>query len=176
MKKTILLTSVSCIILGIAVYAQTPRPEHPRPQFERAEWINLNGQWNFDFDFGQSGGCQAFMTKSGTWIPHARSMMQVVIPTLKLIFSPSTIMTRIRPPFMRGMPYWILSFRRSRISVLPARNRVSLSNMRVSLTSSTNTEEPSGCRNMQKSPNRALEGASGGMERPGPRWKTSLKN
>ncbi len=32
-----------------------PRPEHPRPQFERQDWINLNGTWSFDFDFGKSG-------------------------------------------------------------------------------------------------------------------------
>jgi beta-galactosidase/beta-glucuronidase len=32
-----------------------PRPEHPRPQFEREDWINLNGKWSFDFDFGVSG-------------------------------------------------------------------------------------------------------------------------
>lgn len=32
-------------------YCQTiPLPEHPRPDFERAEWINLNGQWAFEFD------------------------------------------------------------------------------------------------------------------------------
>ena len=24
-------------------------------QFEREQWINLNGTWTFDFDFGQSG-------------------------------------------------------------------------------------------------------------------------
>lgn len=32
-----------------------PRPEYPRPQFERKDWINLNGQWTFCFDFGKSG-------------------------------------------------------------------------------------------------------------------------
>ena len=26
------------------------RPEHPKPQFERAEWINLNGKWEFELD------------------------------------------------------------------------------------------------------------------------------
>lgn len=26
------------------------RKEYPRPQFYRKEWINLNGQWQFDFD------------------------------------------------------------------------------------------------------------------------------
>lgn len=32
-----------------------PRPEHPFPQMERADWINLNGEWDFEFDFGRSG-------------------------------------------------------------------------------------------------------------------------
>lgn len=32
-----------------------PRPEHPRPQFQRERWLNLNGAWNFAFDFGLSG-------------------------------------------------------------------------------------------------------------------------
>ncbi|MFZ5351091.1 MAG: glycoside hydrolase family 2 protein [Bacillota bacterium] len=29
---------------------QLPRPEYPRPQFERECWFNLNGQWGFSFD------------------------------------------------------------------------------------------------------------------------------
>ena len=32
-----------------------PRPEHPFPQFERENWANLNGEWEFEFDFGNSG-------------------------------------------------------------------------------------------------------------------------
>lgn len=32
-----------------------PRPEHPRPQFCRATWLNLNGPWNFRLDPGDSG-------------------------------------------------------------------------------------------------------------------------
>ena len=31
-----------------------PRPEHPNPQCERANWLNLNGEWDFEFDFGNS--------------------------------------------------------------------------------------------------------------------------
>ena len=31
-----------------------PRPEYPLPQWERANWTNLNGKWEFDFDFGKS--------------------------------------------------------------------------------------------------------------------------
>ena len=32
-----------------------PRSEYPRPQFQRTDWLCLNGTWNFDFDFGLSG-------------------------------------------------------------------------------------------------------------------------
>lgn len=31
------------------------RPEYPRPQFERKNWINLNGEWQFEIDHGRSG-------------------------------------------------------------------------------------------------------------------------
>ncbi len=31
-----------------------PRQEHPKPQFERQTWENLNGTWQFEFDFGGS--------------------------------------------------------------------------------------------------------------------------
>lgn len=32
-----------------------PRPEHPNPQFQRREWLNLNGKWNFEIDKSKSG-------------------------------------------------------------------------------------------------------------------------
>ncbi len=32
-----------------------PRPEYPRPQFVRDEWLNLNGQWHFDYDDRNEG-------------------------------------------------------------------------------------------------------------------------
>ena len=32
-----------------------PRPEHPFPQFVRKDWMNLNGTWDFEFDFSVSG-------------------------------------------------------------------------------------------------------------------------
>lgn len=53
MKKTI-FTAVALLLAVCAVRA-VPRAEYPRPQFERAEWQNLNGEWNFAFDFGQTG-------------------------------------------------------------------------------------------------------------------------
>ena len=32
-----------------------PRPEFPRPQMVRDAWVNLNGEWDFEFDFGKTG-------------------------------------------------------------------------------------------------------------------------
>ncbi len=32
-----------------------PRPEYPRPQMVRKDWINLNGEWEFEIDWGKSG-------------------------------------------------------------------------------------------------------------------------
>jgi hypothetical protein len=50
MKKTLLLLFLWAILI-IGVSAQTvPLPEHPRPDFERAMWQNLNGTWQFEFD------------------------------------------------------------------------------------------------------------------------------
>ena len=37
------------IIFGISfVTAQIPLPEHPRPDFKRPQWINLNGVGNLN--------------------------------------------------------------------------------------------------------------------------------
>ena len=32
-----------------------PRPEYPRPQLVRKDWLNLNGTWDFAKDFSESG-------------------------------------------------------------------------------------------------------------------------
>lgn len=32
-----------------------PRPEYPRPQFARKDWISLNGEWEFGFDDKEAG-------------------------------------------------------------------------------------------------------------------------
>ncbi len=32
-----------------------PRPEHPEPQFKRDNWVNLNGEWEFEIDFCSEG-------------------------------------------------------------------------------------------------------------------------
>lgn len=53
MKK--LLTTLFALICLNGFANPQPRPEYPRPQFERSQWVNLNGTWNFEFDFGESG-------------------------------------------------------------------------------------------------------------------------
>jgi len=32
-----------------------PKPEHPRPDRYRGDWVNLNGEWEFEIDHGNSG-------------------------------------------------------------------------------------------------------------------------
>ena len=34
---------------------EIPRPEYPRPQFARSDWLCLNGEWQFEVDSGDSG-------------------------------------------------------------------------------------------------------------------------
>lgn len=35
--------------------APIPLPEHPRPDFRRNDWVNLNGQWKLRFDKENEG-------------------------------------------------------------------------------------------------------------------------
>jgi hypothetical protein len=43
----ILALAVASVVLSSAASAAVPRPEHPLPQMQRAEWLNLNGTWEF---------------------------------------------------------------------------------------------------------------------------------
>jgi beta-galactosidase/beta-glucuronidase len=47
-KRRIILSFALFIFVAASIQAQDiPRPEHPEPQFERSDWINLNGIWDF---------------------------------------------------------------------------------------------------------------------------------
>ena len=39
----------------VAFSATVPRPEYPQPQFKRAQWMTLNGDWEFEFDDKNEG-------------------------------------------------------------------------------------------------------------------------
>lgn len=53
MKRIILLAFALSLIPSLL--ASLPRPEYPRPQMEREEWINLNGEWTYRIDHSGSG-------------------------------------------------------------------------------------------------------------------------
>lgn len=50
-----------------------PRPEHPRPDFERKNWINLNGEWQFEIDNSRSG------LEKG-WISGREFSRRIIVP------------------------------------------------------------------------------------------------
>jgi hypothetical protein len=46
------------LLWSTTIFASTnkiPLPEHPRPEFQRIEWRNLNGSWDFEFDAEDNG-------------------------------------------------------------------------------------------------------------------------
>ena len=42
------------------------RTEHPKPQFEREAWENLNGEWQFEIDRGNSGAARGLFADTVT--------------------------------------------------------------------------------------------------------------
>ena len=62
-----LISTFVALLLTAVAFAQTsiPRPEHPRPQFVREAWVNLNGTWTYAFDFGESGLQRRFNESTG---------------------------------------------------------------------------------------------------------------
>jgi hypothetical protein len=44
------LAALLLALVAAAPAAEIPLPEHPRPDFERGQWLNLNGPWAFRFD------------------------------------------------------------------------------------------------------------------------------
>ena len=62
------LLMAATLLLGLSSTvkaADLPRSEYPRPQFERAEWVNLNGTWTYSFDFGQTGAERDWQNSKG---------------------------------------------------------------------------------------------------------------
>ena len=47
------LMVVAALLAGCSFAAEIPLPEHPRPDWERAAWLNLNGEWDFGFEAGK---------------------------------------------------------------------------------------------------------------------------
>ena len=64
--------SLTPLLLLLAVFAsgaEIPRPEHPRPDFRRDQWVNLNGSWEFRFDpQALTLEVQDFGSRNGTYL------------------------------------------------------------------------------------------------------------
>jgi hypothetical protein len=56
-----------------ALAAEVPRPEHPRPDFQRAAWQNLNGEWGFAFDEKDRGLAER-------WFQRASLPQKILVP------------------------------------------------------------------------------------------------
>lgn len=73
-KMRISLVLVLLICGGNLVWGETfsseniPLPEHPRPDFQRQQWLNLNGPWQFRFDKENVGQKQQWF-KAGAEFP-----------------------------------------------------------------------------------------------------------
>ncbi|MDP4188424.1 MAG: beta-glucuronidase, partial [Bacteroidota bacterium] len=64
-KHLITIVLILFCLGGIAISQTVPRPEYPRPQFERNSWMNLNGTWSYIFDFGNSGHDRKYQESKG---------------------------------------------------------------------------------------------------------------
>jgi hypothetical protein len=51
------------LLFLVTAQAPIPRPEHPRPDFQRDEWVNLNGEWEFRFDPADQGVKEQWFAK-----------------------------------------------------------------------------------------------------------------
>ncbi len=70
-RAAILICTGVMILMPCSIHAQTdiPRLEHPRPDFQRPDWLNLNGPWQFEVDAegnGESRGLTTGTDLSGT--------------------------------------------------------------------------------------------------------------
>ena len=60
---------IVCMLAALAVCggaaASVPRAEYPRPQFVRADWVNLNGEWSYSMDPVMTGWERGLMESRG---------------------------------------------------------------------------------------------------------------
>jgi hypothetical protein len=74
-KTRIFLVFILLVCGGSILWSQPfsseniPLPEHPRPDFQRSQWLNLNGPWQFRFDKDNVGQKKQWF-KAGTEFPN----------------------------------------------------------------------------------------------------------
>jgi hypothetical protein len=62
------------MLLGVkCVKGNIPRPEYPRLAFQRKQWLNLNGEWYFEFDDYNIG-------ESEKWYLREKFSQKIIVP------------------------------------------------------------------------------------------------
>ena len=64
-KRVLLVATMAAAAFTSARAINIPRPEYPRPQFERADWVNLNGQWTCELDMSKTGDQRGWKDSKG---------------------------------------------------------------------------------------------------------------
>ena len=54
-KTWLVAIALATAISGMVSRAEIPRSEHPRPDFQRENWLSLNGEWQFEIDAKADG-------------------------------------------------------------------------------------------------------------------------
>lgn len=66
--RRLILTGFAALSLSLA--QEIPRPEYPQPQFQREQWVNLNGPWEFEFDDANRGLSEDWASGSKSFSRH----------------------------------------------------------------------------------------------------------
>ena len=72
-KSLFVCLLIFLFIIAYSVEAQIPLSEHPRPDFSRPIWKNLNGPWDFKFDSDNRG------LKEG-WFKGTKFDKKIIVP------------------------------------------------------------------------------------------------
>ncbi len=59
-------------VLCCAFAEDIPRPEYPQPQFQREQWMSLNGRWEFEFDDADAG-------LAGNWAGGQKAFSRAIV-------------------------------------------------------------------------------------------------
>src|SRR5258708_3457053 len=53
--RIVLALLAAASLHAVPAAKDVPRPEYPQPQFQRDDWMNLDGRWQFAFDDSDAG-------------------------------------------------------------------------------------------------------------------------